>query len=67
MFISENDRKEKFIEALAEYLTRDLAHRSILLSMQNKEAQEWAKLYGLAGLSGYPTKDEAIRRLKNLL
>lgn len=65
--ISREQRKEQFVDALADYLTRDLAHRSILLSMGNKEAQEWARLYGLAGLSGYPTKEEAIKALKELL
>lgn len=67
MFTDKSDRKEQFINALAEFLTRDLGHRSILLSMQNKEAQEWAKLFGLAGLSGYPTKKEAVQVLRNLL
>lgn len=61
------ERRDEFIEALSEYLTRDLAHRSILLSMGNAEAQEWAKLFGLAGLFGYPTKEEAVKRLKELL
>lgn len=62
-----NNRKEEFIDALAEYLTRDLGERSIRLQMGNSEAREWAKLYGLAGLCRYPTKQEAIKKLKELL
>jgi hypothetical protein len=60
-------RKEEFIEALAEYLTKDLAKRSIYLEMGQSDAKDWAKLYRLSGCSGWATKEEAIVLLKELL
>ncbi len=63
-------RKEKrklFIEALAEYLTDDLASKSIWLQMGKKEAKTWSKLYDLAGCRGYATKEEAVKLLEELL
>jgi hypothetical protein len=60
-------RKQKFIDTLAEWLTRDLATRSILLRMGKREAQDWAELYGLSGCHGYATKEEAVATLTELL
>ena len=60
-------QREEFLDALATYLTRDLVQRSIGLEMGDQRMKEWQKLYGLAGLHGYPTKDEAVAILKDLL
>lgn len=62
-----NTRKDLFIDALAGYLTHDLAERSIKLQMHDPNAKEWAKLYQAAGLHGYATKKEAIKALKEML
>lgn len=61
------ERKKELIEELAEYLTRDLGTRSILLEMGKPEAKEWARLWEVAGMFGYPTKDEAVVTLTQLL
>lgn len=62
-----NTRKDLFIDALADYLTRDLGDRSIRLQMNDPNAQEWAKLYQAAGLHGYATKKEAVKALREML
>jgi hypothetical protein len=56
--------KEKFIEALAEFLVKDQAKMSIMLSLGKPEAIAWAKLRGLTPLDGYPTIEEGKRILK---
>lgn len=65
-------KREAFIDALATYLTRDLAKRSIWLEMGEqsehyRSTKEWQTLYQAAGLFGYPTKEEAIKTLTEFL
>jgi hypothetical protein len=65
-------RREELIEALATYLTKHLAGKSIILEMGTMSARyddvkEWQKLFQAAGLSGYPTKEEAVEKLRELL
>jgi len=66
------ERREELINALAEYLTKNLAKRSIWLQMGEisehyAATKEWQALFQAAGLHGYPTKEEAIEVLRELL
>jgi hypothetical protein len=60
-------KRDAFIDALATYLTRDLAVRSMELEMGKKTSIEWAKLFQLSGLQGYPKHEDAVKALKELL
>jgi hypothetical protein len=62
-----NTRKQLFIDAMAEYLTRDLAKRSIEIEMGKLDAQEWAKIYNIVGLGGYAKKEDAVKAMKEFL
>jgi hypothetical protein len=62
-FDQETERKQRFVRALAEYLTADQGERSIGLQLQRKDAVQWAGLRRETPLFGYPTADEAERTL----
>lgn len=62
-----NVRRDAFIKALANYLVRDQAKRSIQLEMGSSDAKEWAEMRSLTPLMGYPTVDEAVQVLKEFL
>jgi hypothetical protein len=64
---AEPDRKDFFIEVLAEYLVKDQATRSIRLEMGDSEAKMWAKVRGATPLFGYPTQAEAVKLLREWL
>jgi hypothetical protein len=64
---AEPDRKDFFIEVLAEYLVKDQATRSIRLEMGDSEAKMWAKVRGATPLFGYPTQTEAVKLLREWL
>lgn len=59
--------KEEFIKALAVYLVKDQARKSIELEMQKPAAEEWAALRSLTPLFGYPTVEEAVTVLTEFL
>ena len=61
------ERKEQFIKALAHYLGRDLAVRSIQLQMGQRAAQEWAELWAASGLFGWKSEVEIEAELRELL
>lgn len=60
-------RKDAFIKALANYLARDQAKRSIQLEMGSQDAREWAHMRSLTPLAGYPTVEETEKVLKEFL
>ena len=62
-----NVRKDAFLKALANYLVRDQAKRSIQLEMGSLDAKEWAAIRALTPLMGYPSVDEAVQVLKEFL
>lgn len=59
--------KQKFIEALAEYLAGNQAMMSMKLQAGDKGAQLWAKMRGATPLMGYPTVPEAQAALASWL
>ena len=59
--------KEAFVKALAEYLVKDQARKSIELKMKKPAALEWARLRNLTPLSGYLTIEEAEKVLAEFL
>ena len=67
------ERKQRLIEALAHFLVDNQAGKSIMLQMEVARspivpfAKEWATLRGASTLHGYPTFDEAVESLKELL
>lgn len=63
----QTEQKQRFVRALAEYLSADLARRSIELQMSKPEAQQWAKLRGETPLRGYQDVDETERVLGEFL
>jgi hypothetical protein len=65
--MSDKERKQRFIKALAEFLVEDQAHKSILLEIGAKEGKQWAKLRGETPLFGYPTVEEAEEQLTEFL
>lgn len=63
-----SERKKLFIRELAEYLAGpNQAKMSVLLGMNNAEAEQWARLRGYTPLMGYPTVDEAEKALTEFL
>lgn len=60
-------KKELFVKALAEYLVKDQAAKSIRLGMNSPTALEWAKLKNTTPLQGYPTIEEAEKTLSEWL
>ena len=66
--IGKNHRiRAAFIEAVAEYLTSDVTARSIRLEGGDLEAQTWAQLRRLAGVTGYASAEQARVTLQELL
>lgn len=59
--------KKLFVKALAEYLVKDQASKSIRLGMNSPTAVEWAKLRSTTPLQGYPTQEEAEATLSKWL
>lgn len=62
-----NATKAEFIHALAEYLSANLARRSIELEMGKEAAREWAKLRDHTPLFGWQTVEEAEKALTEFL
>lgn len=60
------NRKEQFIKALAVFLVKDQAQKSIELQMGKTSAKEWAELRSKSGILGYPTVEEAESHLTKL-
>jgi hypothetical protein len=65
--VVEPDRKDLFIEVLAEYLVKNQAEMSIRLEMKDPGALAWAKLRSATPLFGYPTQAQAATQLRNWL
>lgn len=61
----QRERKPLIIRALAEYLVRDQARKSIELEMGKPYAKEWSVLRGTTSVRGYPTVEEAIKALEH--
>lgn len=61
-------RANDFIEAVAEFLTTDVARKSIELGegFRKPDAVCWAKIAGSINL-GYASKEEAIVAIKRIL
>lgn len=66
-FDKETAAKQRFIRALAAYLSSDLARKSIELQMGKPSAKEWASLRSETPLHGYQTIDEAEQVLGKFL
>lgn len=62
-FDQQTQAKQRFVRALAEYLSADLGRKSIELQMRKPEATDWATLRGATPLTGYQTVDETEREL----
>lgn len=63
IFDKHTRQKQRFVRALAEYLSADLARRSIELQLGKPDARQWAKLRGETPLAGYQDVDETERVL----
>lgn len=67
------ERKARFIAELAKLLAGRQAEFSVRLQMANEGArvdqdvEAWRKLRDISGMRGYPTEDEAIALLEDLL
>jgi hypothetical protein len=61
------DKKKKFICALAEYLVKDQARKSVELQFGKDSAKEWSELRSTTPLFGYPTVEEAEKTLTEFL
>lgn len=63
-----NERKKRFIRALAEYLAGpQQVGKSLELQASKTNAKEWAALRNATPLFGYPTVDEAEIELTKFL
>jgi hypothetical protein len=58
------NKKDIFIRALAEFLVKDQAKKSVELAMGNEHAKQWADLRSASPLFDYPTVEEAEKSLK---
>lgn len=65
--INKKERIKELIESVADFVTSDLAKRSIRLQMGDLDAKRWARMYSAAGCHGYATKEAAIASLEALL
>jgi hypothetical protein len=61
--MSKPDR-DRFISALAKFLTEDAARLSIKLQMGRTEAKRWAALRETTPLFGWPSEEEAEKTLQ---
>lgn len=57
------EKKQQFIQAIAEYLCQDSASKSIELEMGRTRAKEWAKVRNASPIFGYATVEEAQKTL----
>jgi hypothetical protein len=62
-----NEDQRAFIEAVADYITSDLALKSMSLQAGKPDAQKWAKAYQAAKCHGYATKAEAVAAISKLM
>lgn len=79
MTTTTTDRKKAFIEQLAKFLVEGQAGKGMLLQVESmrpttgmlatmpKLASEWAELRSKTNLFGYPTVEEAVVSLTELL
>lgn len=65
--MTNKERKDRFIQALAEYLVADQAKKSIELQMGKESAKQWLNLRSMTPLFGYPTVEEAVETLTEFL
>lgn len=56
--------RDKFIRAVAEYLTSDVGRKSIALEAGNADAIKWAQAYRASGCRGYATAEEAEQAIR---
>jgi hypothetical protein len=73
---NKTDLKNRLIEQLAHFLVDNQAGKSIALQMEASRpkddprpsmGKEWAQLRSASTLNGYPTYEEALAQLKDLL
>jgi len=74
--MDKSTRKKRLIEQLAHFLVDDQAAKSIVLQMDGQRpkndprpamGKEWASLRSASTLMGYPTYEEAVEQLTDLL
>lgn len=61
------ESKERFVKALATFLTADAAAMSIKLQMGHDEGKRWAALRIATPLFGWPSQEEAEDTLRRWL
>lgn len=58
-----HDRRENFIQAVADYMIRDSAMKSICLEMEKPDAQSWARMRQAINLHGWERDVEVAKQL----
>ena len=62
-----NERQQKFIQALAQFLTENEAEMSVKLSLAMPEAKRWAALRDATPLVGWYDKEEGRKQAEDEL
>lgn len=65
--MNRKEQRAEIIEAIASFLTTDVAVKSIHLQMKTKYAEEWANIWQKLRINGYSTKEEVIKQLEEIL
>jgi hypothetical protein len=62
-----NERQQRFVKALAKFLTEEETLMSVKLSLQKPDAKKWAALRGATPLCGYYDGDEGREKAEEEL
>jgi hypothetical protein len=62
-----NERQQRFIKALAKFLTEEETLMSVKLSLEKPDAKRWAALRGSTPLCGYYDGEEGTIRAEEEL
>lgn len=62
-----NERQERFIKAVAAYVTSAIGVKSIRLQMGDDDAKKWAAAYSASGCIGYDDAEAAEKSIRRIL
>jgi len=65
--VEDEARMDELVDILAEFVVEDQIQKGIRLGMGDSSAKSWERLRSNFNFFGYPTKEEAVDRIKSVL
>lgn len=65
--VAQRDMRKHFVHVVAEFLTEDIARKSIEAQVGTPLGRAWSRIWHASTLRGYPTLEEAEKTLEEFL